>query len=54
MHGVHRLRDVFSFISFVGEPGNLEKEMIPCLHRGHGMDPGGPNSSEEKLLVEQR
>lgn len=54
MHGVHRLRDRCNLISLTGEPGNLAKEMIPCRHRGHGMAPGGPNNSEEMLLVEQR
>lgn len=54
MHGVQRPRDRCSLISFAGEPGNLTKEVIPCRHRGHGMDPGGPTISDGMLLVEQR
>lgn len=54
MHGVHRPRDMCNLISLIGEPGNLAKDMIPCLHRGHGMEPGGPALSDGMLLVEQR
>lgn len=54
MHGVQRPSDKCSLTSFTGEPGNLLKETMPCLQRGHGMDPGGPTNSEGRLLVEQR
>jgi hypothetical protein len=54
MQGVQRPRDICSLFSFAWEPGNLTKEIIPYLHRGHGMDPGGPTNSEGMLLVEQR
>jgi len=54
MHGVHRLRDTCNLFSFAWEPGNLTKEIIPCLQRGQGIEPGGPHVSEETLLVEQR
>ena len=54
MHGVQSPREICILFSLDKEPGNLTKEIIPCLHRGHGMDPGGPTNSEGMLLVEQR
>ena len=54
MHGVQSARDICCLFSFAGEPGILTKETIPCLQRGHGMDPGGPITPEGMLLVEQR
>lgn len=54
MQGVHKLRDRCNLLSLAAEPGNLVKETIPVLQRGHGMEPGGPNSSEGILLVEHR
>lgn len=54
MHGVQRPRDICSLFSFAGEPGILTKDIIPYLHRGQGMDPGGPTNSEGMLHVEQR
>lgn len=54
MHGVQNPRERCNLISFAGEPGNLVNEMMPCRHKGHGMDPGGPNNSDELLLVEHR
>lgn len=54
MHGVQRPRDIWSLISLAEDPGNLANDVIPCLQRGQGIDPGGPTVSEEMLLVEQR
>ena len=54
IQGVQRPSDRESFISFSGEPGSLTKDIMPCLQRGHGMDPVGPTISEGMLLVEQR
>ena len=42
MHGVQRPRNRCSVISFAREPSNLTEEVIPCRHKGHGIDPGGP------------
>jgi len=54
MHGAQRPRDRGSFISFAEEPGSLSKETMPCLQRGHGMEPVGPTISDEILHVEHR
>lgn len=54
MHGVQRPRDICSLVSFAGELGNLVKERMPCLQRGHGTDPGGATIFEGMWLVEQR
>jgi hypothetical protein len=54
MHGAQRPRDRGSFISFAEEPGSPSKETMPCLQRGHGMEPVGPTISDEILHVEHR
>jgi len=54
MQGVHRPKDMCNLFSFAWEPGNLTKEITPCLQRGQGIEPGGPTISEETLFVEQR
>lgn len=55
-HVVHRDSDrpvrTTSLIGFV--PGSLMKETIPCLQRGHAIEPGGPGFVVDVLLVEQR
>lgn len=35
-------------------PGSLTNETMPCLHRGHAIEPGGPLETFEVLFVEQR
>lgn len=54
MHGVHRPKESCSLISFIGELGNLTKERMPCLQRGHGIEPVGATMLDGIWLVEHR
>lgn len=35
-------------------PSSLTNEMMPCRHRGHAIEPGGPWFTVAVLLVEHR
>lgn len=54
MHGVHRVSDRCSLISFGEEPGSLRKERMGHRQRGQGTEPEGIEDSEGMLVVEQR
>ena len=47
---------LFLAISFVAGlvPASLPKETIPCRHKGHAIEPGGPWETVDVLFVEHR
>lgn len=55
-HVAHRDKDKLvrgsSLIGLI--PGILKNETIACRQRGHGIDPGGPGTTVDVLLVEHR
>lgn len=54
IHGAQKPSDIGNLSSLVRELGSRLKDTIPCLQRGHGIEPGGSTVTEGTLLDEQR